>query len=68
MRILKEGMPVMAVATCPHCNCEMEYSNKDIQKDYESTWNQITSITNRTLYIVCPCCGEHITVQKLLKN
>lgn len=65
MKILKEGTPATAVATCPHCGCKMEYTNKDMRKDYDSDINQITALTRRGLYIECPCCGEHIAVNKL---
>lgn len=65
MKVLKEGTPATAIATCPHCKCEMEYTNKDMQEDYRSQYNQITAITKRGYYIVCPCCGECITVCKL---
>lgn len=65
MKILKEGIPATAVAICSHCKCEMEYTNKDMQKDYESAYNQLTSLVRRELYIICPYCGEHIIVQKL---
>ena len=65
MKILKEGTPAKAVISCSHCKCEMEYTNKDMQKDYESAYSQVTSLVRKELYVICPCCGEHITVQKL---
>lgn len=70
MKILKEGTPATAVISCPHCRCEMEYTNKDMCEAI--TYNDGNSYlaaypTKRliTFYIKCPCCGEHITVSKL---
>lgn len=65
MRILKEGTPATAVTSCPHCKCEMEYTNQDMFPDYGNTVNQYTYPVSRLLCIKCPCCGEHITVNKL---
>lgn len=65
MKILREGTPATAIVTCQHCSCQMEYTNKDMRIDYDSSNNQITHIVKRNLYIECPCCGEHIVVNKL---
>lgn len=68
MKILKEGTPATAVISCPHCKCEMEYTNNDLHE--ASIYNNASCYTypsNRIVkfYIKCPCCGEHITVNKL---
>lgn len=65
MKILQEGIPATAIATCSHCGCRIEYTNKDMRKDYDNDTNQISYISKRNLYIECPCCGEHISVSKL---
>lgn len=70
MKILKEGTPAKAVISCPHCRCEMEYTNKDMHEEivYNDGNSYLAAYPTRrmaTFYIQCPCCGEHITVSKL---
>ena len=70
MKILKKGTPATAVISCPHCKCEMEYTNMDIHETYidytnQSSINMWPSNKEVIFYIKCPCCGEHIIVRKL---
>lgn len=67
MKILKEGNPAKAVISCPHCKCEMEYTNKDIRESYGiEKYNSITAYPRNVKYVIsCPCCGEQISVRRL---
>lgn len=69
MKILKEGTPAKAVISCPHCKCEMEYTNLDLYEEFQTeTYNYLSSspaTMMKKYYIKCPCCGEHIPVSKL---
>lgn len=65
MKILKEGTPVTAVISCSHCKCEMEYCNKDLHKTSAGVDMPYLRLVPEEYYIICPCCGKQIKVQRL---
>lgn len=58
MKILKEGTPAVAVISCPHCKCEMEYCNKDLYKTPVGVDMTCLRLVPEEYHIICPCCGE----------
>lgn len=66
MKILKYGEGYPKVATCEHCNSELEYAAPDIQ-NYQSTREyrdkNLRAITTH-YYVKCPVCGTSIIINE----
>lgn len=66
VKILKEGKKVHFTKTCPECDCEFEYSVKDVEVDYSLCLTSIPPKYHR--YITCPWCGKKIYHDTIAEN